>query len=196
MRAGGFSLYGEFGLNDWLKFRSITAYRRDRSFTPIDFDATPVIDVDVPAIYRNHQFSQEFQLVADKGPLQGVAGLYYLNANAFDVFDVRLYAAGARILPGLTATTRGDVGTKTWAAFTDLTYNFSDQWAVSLGARYTKDRRHAQVFRANLHQGRRARTRRREWLRRRNTTWRRDLEFRRKAQGHRLHAARFGQFQA
>jgi iron complex outermembrane receptor protein len=153
VRAGGLSLYGEFGLNDWLKFRSITAYRRDKSFTPIDFDATPIIDVDVPAIYRNHQFSQEFQLVADKGPLQGVAGLYYLNASAFDVFDVRLYAAGGAVLPGLTATTRGDVGTKTWAAFTDLTYNFSPEWAVSVGGRYTEDRRHAQVFRANLIRG-------------------------------------------
>ena len=102
VRAGGVSLFGEFGINDWLKFRSITAYRRDRSFTPIDFDATAAVDVDVPAIYRNHQFSQEFQLVADKGPLQGVAGVYYLKANAFDVFDVRLYTTGALLkVPGL-----------------------------------------------------------------------------------------------
>jgi iron complex outermembrane receptor protein len=154
VRAGGVSLFGEFGINDWLKFRSITAYRRDRSFTPIDFDATAAVDVDVPAIYRNHQFSQEFQLVADKGPLQGVAGLYYLKANAFDVFDVRLYTTGAALkVPGLTAATRGNVDTKTWAAFTDLTYNFSPQWAVSLGARYTNDKRHATVFRETLFNG-------------------------------------------
>ena len=154
VRAGGVSLFGEFGINDWLKFRSITAYRRDRSFTPIDFDATAAVDVDVPAIYRNHQFSQEFQLVADKGPLQGVAGVYYLKANAFDVFDVRLYTTGALLkVPGLTAATRGNVNTKTWAAFTDLTYNFSPQWAVSLGARYTNDKRHATVFRETLFNG-------------------------------------------
>jgi iron complex outermembrane receptor protein len=154
VRAGGVSLFGEFGINDWLKFRSITAYRRDRSFTPIDFDATAAVDVDVPAIYRNHQFSQEFQLVADKGPLQGVAGVYYLKANAFDVFDVRLYTTGAALkVPGLTAATRGNVDTKTWAAFTDLTYNFSPQWAVSLGARYTNDKRHATVFRETLFNG-------------------------------------------
>lgn len=154
VRAGGLSLWGEFGLNDWLKFRSITAYRRDRSFTPIDFDATAAVDVDVPAIYRNRQFSQEFQLVADKGPLQGVAGIYYLNANAFDVFDVRLYTVGALIgRPGFTAATRGNVGTKTWAAFTDLTYNFSPQWAISLGGRYTWDKRHAEVFRESLFRG-------------------------------------------
>jgi iron complex outermembrane receptor protein len=150
VRSGGVSLYGEVGLNDWLKFRTITAYRKDHSETPIDFDATPAVDVDVPAIYKNHQFSQEFQLVADKGPLQGVAGFYYLNATAYDIFDVRLYTTLPAVLPGLTAATLGDVKTKTWAAFTDLTYNFNPQWAVSVGARYTWDNRDAHVFRRNL----------------------------------------------
>jgi iron complex outermembrane receptor protein len=146
VRAGGVSLSGEIALNDWLKFRTITAYRKDHSKTPIDFDALPYVDVDVPAIYRNHQFSQELQLVADKGPLQGVAGLYYLNADAMDVFDVRLYTTAA----GLTAATRGDVKTKTWAGFADFTYNFTDQLSLSLGGRYTWDRRSAHVFRQTL----------------------------------------------
>ena len=148
VRSGGVSLNGEIGLNDWLKFRTITAYRKDHSKTPIDFDALPYVDLDVPAIYRNHQFSQELQLVADKGPLQGVAGLYYLNAEAADIFDVRLYT----LVPGLglTATTRGDVKTKTWAGFADFTYNFTDQLSLSLGGRYTWDRRWAQVFRQTL----------------------------------------------
>ena len=141
--AGGIALHGEIGLNDWLKFRSITAYRKDHGTTPIDFDALPYVDLDVPAIYKNHQFSQEFQLVADKGPLQGVAGLYYLNADAYDAFDVRLYT----LLPGLTASTSGDVRTKTWAAFADFTYNFSPKWALSLGGRFTNDHRHAVILR-------------------------------------------------
>ena len=158
VRGGGGALWGEIGLSDWLKFRTITGYRKNHSATPIDFDALPYVDVDVPAKYRDRQFSQEFQLVADKGPLQGVAGAYYLNAKASDVFDVRLYTTCPTIplpgcvfaLPGLTATTRGDVWTKTWAIFGDFTYDFSPQWSVSLGARYTNDKRHAQVFRANL----------------------------------------------
>ncbi len=149
VRAWGVALHGEIGLADWLTFKSITAYRHDRTATPIDFDALPFVDVDVPARYKNHQFSQEFQLVADRGPIKGVAGFYYLNANAADVFDVRLYTTSVA-LPGLTATTRGDVGTKTWAVFGDFTYDFSPQWSVSLGGRYTNDKRHAQVFRANL----------------------------------------------
>jgi iron complex outermembrane receptor protein len=151
VRGGGVALHGDVDLNDWLKLRSITAFRKDRSDTPIDFDALPSADVDVPAIYKNRQFSQEFQAVVDRGPLAGVAGVYYLNANAFNVFDVRLYTTGPLIgLPGLTAATRGDVDTKTWAAFADFSYDLTEQFSVSLGARYTNDKRHADVFRANL----------------------------------------------
>jgi iron complex outermembrane receptor protein len=36
----------------------------------------------VPAIYRNRQFSNEFQVVYEGDQLQGLAGIYYLNARA------------------------------------------------------------------------------------------------------------------
>src|SRR5579884_631509 len=138
IRAWGAALHGEIDLNDWLKLRTITALRKDTSHTPIDFDALPFVDVDVPAIYRNRQFSQEFQMVADKGPLQGVAGFYYLNARAYDAFDVRLYTTCPTVplpgcvfpLPGLTAASVGDVHTDTWALFGDFTYDFSPVWSV------------------------------------------------------------------
>ncbi|MEO8454980.1 MAG: TonB-dependent receptor, partial [Sphingomicrobium sp.] len=153
--SGGAALHGEIDLNDWLKFRTITAFRKDHGTTPIDFDATPFVDVDVPAIYKNHQFSQELQLVADKGPLQGIFGFYYLNAKAFDEFDVRLYTTCptvplpgcVRALPGLTAATQGDIHTNTWAVFGDFTYDFNPQWSLSLGGRYTWDQRRAKILR-------------------------------------------------
>ena len=148
VKGGGVALHGEVGVSDWLKLRSITAWRKDRSDTPIDFDALPAVDVDVPAIYKNKQFSQEFQAVVDSGPLAGVVGAYYLDANAFNVFDVRLYTTVPGF--GLTAATRGDVDTKTWAVFGDFTYDVTDQISLSAGLRYTSDKRHAQVFRQNL----------------------------------------------
>ena len=147
VKGGGVALHGEIGVNDWLKFRTITAYRRDKSKTPIDFDALPAVDVDVPAIYKNKQFSQELQLVVDKGPLQGVAGAYYLDANANNIFDVRLYTSAPAVLPGLTASTLGDVDTKTWAVFGDFSYDLTTRLSVSVGGRYTNDKRHARVLR-------------------------------------------------
>jgi iron complex outermembrane receptor protein len=141
----------EWAATDTLTFKNILAWRKDRSATPIDFDALPAADVDVPAIYQNRQWSEEFQAVYESDKLQGVAGFYYLDARAGNIFDVVLDTTGVPLgLPGFTASTFGDVRTKTWAVFGDFTYNFTDQFAVSLGGRYTEDKRHAIVIRKNL----------------------------------------------
>lgn len=147
VRGGGLAGHAEIGLNEWLKLRSITAWRKDRTDTPIDFDALPAVDLDVPAIYENEQFSQEVQAVIERGPLAGIVGAYYLDANAANVFDVRLYTTLSTVLPGLTASTEGDVDTKTWAVFADFTYDVTDQLSLSVGGRYTSDRRDARVLR-------------------------------------------------
>jgi iron complex outermembrane receptor protein len=143
----GVAAHGQVEVADGLRLKSITSFRKDNSATPIDFDALAQVDVDVPAVYKNKQFSQEVQLEVDKGPLSGVVGAYYLNADAYTAFDVRLYTSLPLVLPGLTALTQGDVGTKTWAVFGDFSYEISPQFAVSVGARYTVDRRHAEVLR-------------------------------------------------
>ena len=150
VKGGGVAFHGEIGLNDWRKLRSITSYRRDKTQTPIDFDATPLVDLDVPAKYKNKQFSQEVQAVIESGPLAGIVGFYYLDANAANIFDVRLYTLGALLgAPGFTATTSGDVDTKTWAGFGDFTYDITSQISLSAGIRYTSDKRHAKVLRRN-----------------------------------------------
>ena len=141
----GVAAHGQLQLADGFKLKSITAYRKDKSATPIDFDALPAVDVDVPAIYKNDQFSQEFQLEVDRGPLSGVVGAYYLDANADTTFDVRLFTSFPGF--GLTAFSDGHVDTKTWAIFGDFSYDFSDQFAASVGGRYTNDKRHATVLR-------------------------------------------------
>ena len=150
VKGGGVTFFGEIGLNDWLTARSITAYRKDDSRGPIDFEALPTVDVDVPGLYANTQFSQEVQLVADSGPLQGLIGAYYLNADARTAFDVRAYTTGAVLGPifsGLTLGTDSRIGTKTWAVFADLTYDISDQFSLSAGGRYTEDKRKGDIVR-------------------------------------------------
>jgi len=141
----GVAANGQLQVADGLKLKSITAFRKDRSKTPIDFDALAAIDVDVPGIYRNDQFSQEFQLEVDKGPLSGVVGAYYLSANADTTFDVRVFTSFPGF--GLSAFSDGHVDTKTWAVFGDFSYEFSERFSASVGGRFTNDKRHATVFR-------------------------------------------------
>jgi iron complex outermembrane receptor protein len=150
VEAYGISGRVELKLGENVTLRDIMAYRKDVSHVPIDFDSLPARDVDVPAIYRNKQFSNELQFLYESKRIQGLAGFYYLDANANNIFDVVLATTSPIALPGLTASTFGDVHTKTWAAFADFTYNFTDQWALSLGGRYTNDQRHARVIRKNL----------------------------------------------
>ncbi|HEY5721019.1 MAG TPA: TonB-dependent receptor [Allosphingosinicella sp.] len=147
----GGALRVELKLSDTITLRDIFAYRKDKTQAPIDFDSLPAQDVDVPAIYRNKQLSNELQLLYESDKLQGLVGVYYLDANANNIFDVVLATTGAVIgIPGFTASTFGDVDTKTWAVFADMTYKFTDQWSVSLGGRYTNDKRNSTVIRANL----------------------------------------------
>jgi iron complex outermembrane receptor protein len=146
VEAYGGALNIAIALSDTLTFKSITGYREDASTTPIDFDSLPAVDLDVPAIYENNQFSQELQLLLEGDRLSGVVGFYYLDANAFTAFDVALFTT----LNGLAAQTLGDVDTETWSVFGDFTYDLTDTISVSLGGRYTNDKRTSRVLRTTF----------------------------------------------
>ena len=151
VEAYGGSLSISYEVSDTITLKSITGYREDSSTTPIDFDSLPGADLDVPAIYENDQFSQELQLLYEGDRLSGVLGAYYLDANAFTAFDVALFTTGALIsLPGLNAQTLGDVETETWSIFGDFTYDLTDRLSLSLGGRYTSDKRTSRVLRTTF----------------------------------------------
>lgn len=145
IEAYGLAMNIAVDLSDVLTLRSISAWRKDDTFTPIDFDALPAVDVDVPGGYFNEQISQEVQLLVDAGPLNGMIGAYYLDASADTLFDVRLFTT----LNGLTAFTNAAVDTETYAVFGDFSYDFSDQLSLSVGGRYTWDERSANILRQN-----------------------------------------------
>jgi iron complex outermembrane recepter protein len=151
VEAYGGALNMALELSDTITLKSITGYRKDESTSPIDFDSLPAVDVDVPAIYKNDQFSQELQLLYEGDRLSGVLGAYYLDANAYTAFDVGIWTTGDLIsLPGLTAQTLGDVNTKTWSVFGDFTYDLTDQLSLSVGGRYTYDKRSSRVLRTTF----------------------------------------------
>ncbi len=138
----GFSLTGEWYVNDWLTLRSITASRRGDTATVIDFDQTPVPYLDVPAIYSDNQFTQEFQALFEGDRWSGVAGIYYLDSTASGAFDT---IAGNL---GLAIAAAGSVDTTSWSIFGDFSYDVTDRLEVSVGGRWTQDDKTGDVYRA------------------------------------------------
>ncbi len=131
----------EWNANEAITVKSTTAYREDATESPIDFDSLPNNSFDVPVVYRNDQFSQEFQILYEADAIQGILGFYYMDANAFNEFDVILGNLG------VTSFTFGDVNTKTWAIFGDVNYDMTETMSLSVGGRYTSDKRSAEVKR-------------------------------------------------
>ena len=141
VKTKGVSFTGTWDVNDAITLKSITAYREGETVTPIDFDALPQQDFDVPAFYEDSQFSQEFQLLYNGDRLSGVAGLYYLDGEAQGAFDVVLSGLG------LTIFQAGDQEKENLSAYADFTYEVTDRFDVSLGARFTSDKTVADVTR-------------------------------------------------
>jgi iron complex outermembrane receptor protein len=149
VKAHGLAAIVEYTVSDTLMLKSVTSSRKDTSYAPIDFDALGVTDFHVPALYRNKQFSQEFQATYTGDKVQGVAGVYYIDANAFNIFDTILNTP-LPTGPFPTSTfTKGDIDTKAWAVFADGSYKFSDRFSASAGGRYTVDKREAAILRQN-----------------------------------------------
>ncbi|HEX8366773.1 MAG TPA: TonB-dependent receptor [Allosphingosinicella sp.] len=139
----GVSFTAEYNVSPTVTLKSITAYRDGETNGNIDFDNTPGPVLDIPAFYQDHQLTQELQIVYEGDRIQGVAGLFYLDGVARGAFDTVLGILNTTIL------TSGEVDTRSIAAFGDFTYRISDQVRISLGGRYTRDRREGTVFRRN-----------------------------------------------
>jgi len=139
----GVSLTAEININDTWTFKSITAYRSGDTDTVIDFDNTPQPTLDIPAVYGDHQFTQEFQFLFETDRIQGVAGLFYLDGTASGAFDTIIGALGIAI------GTAGFVDTRSISMFTDVNLDLTDRLHLGLGLRYTYDEKTGDVFRAN-----------------------------------------------
>ncbi len=133
VEARGIANIVEFEVADGLTFKNILSYRDDYSTVPIDFDSLPIRDLDVPGIYDNHQFTEEFQINYQGDWLAGILGFYMLRADAKTHFDAQLST--------LTVFTSANVGTDTWSVFGDVTFDISDTVELAVGGRYTQDDR-------------------------------------------------------
>ncbi len=141
-------------------FTSITAFGRfDEEFLfDVDFTPVPYLIIELREEYE--LFSQEFRVTSEPGTFEYVAGLHYFATDMFAQNEVPLLlvndAGGllASILPGALGGLVGglpinappveaerrfqtlDQQTWSFAAFGQATWNMSDQWALTVGARW------------------------------------------------------------
>lgn len=125
--------------------KSITAYRRTKSFYTYDVDGTQYHLLDAWQINRNKQFSQEFILSGDSlaDRLQWNVGALYYTERAFQQDQPKVFS-GFEALEGSAGTYNFTTGKNTsYGLFAQGTYDLTDQLSFTAGARYTIDERKA-----------------------------------------------------
>ncbi|MFV0478677.1 MAG: TonB-dependent receptor [Parahaliea sp.] len=142
----GVALHVAWDINEQWQLKSITAYREGNTETPIDFDSTAIASVDVPATYDDDQATQEFQLNYSGDRFNAVGGLYYYQGSACGVFDLVLGVYNTTVENG------GCVDTDSYSAYFQGSYDLTEALSISLGGRYTRDKKEASVYR-NVYQG-------------------------------------------
>jgi iron complex outermembrane receptor protein len=127
--------------------KSITAYRKLDAFSTSDPDGTGYRLYDQIVPTEQEQFSQELQVAgtALDDRLSYVAGLYYF----FERVQQRLDLCFAPITPRPAArfnscnfwSQGNDQRTRSYAAFGQLRFNLTEQFSVTAGGRYTKEKK-------------------------------------------------------
>ncbi|QOW25591.1 TonB-dependent receptor [Lysobacter sp. H23M47] len=138
----GASLAVDWDMNAQWRFKSISAWRKLKTNSFIDIDASEFELGDVLVAIDQKQKSQEFQFQYDNGSnLQAIFGLYYMNekvpsyqeAYASDFFAF----AGTPI--SFLRTIEDDLDTTSKAAFAHMSWEFVPTWTLASGLRYSKD---------------------------------------------------------
>jgi len=125
-----------------LTLRSISAYRQSDEQIRIDFDGGPANAINL-GIDRDPRkaFTQEVQLLSGSGgPFNWVVGAFYYWANWSSYFQ--LCTGGANLFTnGCGPVAVSQDSTNSLAAYAQGTYEFLPNTRVTLGARYTTERR-------------------------------------------------------
>ncbi|AEG51521.1 TonB-dependent receptor [Sphingobium chlorophenolicum L-1] len=129
---------------DWAHLLSITSYQRNHSVFDIDYDGGPSPILPVRRNDQNTAWTQELQLQSPDGSKASwVVGLFYLGlTNKLSPFSFG--APGASVLFGVPLGSAFNLvptlGSRSYAAFGQITYPIFPDTRITLGARYTIDR--------------------------------------------------------
>lgn len=137
---------------DWATFTSISAYRESESSwlqplvpTLLNLEGgTGLYEINNGADQQADQVSQEFRLSSESDNFKWVTGIFYFNENVDRNERFETYFTAGILPPAISS---GDVSfiqdanTESLAAFGQLTWDMTDVLALTLGGRYTHDKK-------------------------------------------------------
>lgn len=132
-------LWGAQAVLDWdlgpVQLKSITAYREVNGDYARDGDHSPLTILHLADTLKQSQFSQEFQLLGTTASdrLKYVMGLYYFNEKGNNINSLDFTP--------VTFRSGGRFSTESYAAFGQATWSASPTIDVTLGLRYTEDKK-------------------------------------------------------
>lgn len=133
--------YGGSLTIDWdldsATLKSITGYRELRWKSAQDEDGSPLPILQTSFEMNQDQFSQELQLTGNTfgDRLDYVVGLYYFDESG-DQHDLVTFPGGLLQIDGLN-----HLSTKNYAGYAHLNYKITDQLGLTLGGRYTHEKK-------------------------------------------------------
>jgi iron complex outermembrane receptor protein len=161
----GLSVEAIYDFDDGSSFKSITAQRDTKLDFNMDLDNTSIDFYTLPYVDEYDQFTQEFQYTSNtNSKIEYIVGLYYYQQ---DSFSDRSGIVGSQVIPIIDQTFLastlaqfgldtfegtpyeslypgsvnhiGTIDTESYAVFTNITYDFSQDWEVGLGLRWGKE---------------------------------------------------------
>ena len=119
----------------WARLRSLTGYRALKMETSRDADNTPANILSTQDRLDHAQISQEVQLsgLALGDRVHWQAGLYLFREEG--------YQRAAVIVPPGALHSGGDYENSSWAAFAQVTGEVTEALSLTVGGRYTRDRK-------------------------------------------------------
>lgn len=125
---------------------SITAYRDSKTASVGDGDITRIPGVYLDLSQSSKQFSQEVQLSSQPGSSIAwmVGGYYFHESGRFDPARISFFGPARPVAPfGTIAvqTVNAELKTESLAGFGQATFNLAEQTNLTLGFRYTTEKR-------------------------------------------------------
>jgi len=144
--AWGVHATADYDFSPNVSLKSITAYRSLDSQFGAEIAGAPFVGNDASFDMNQTQFSQELQLNINllDGRFKSILGAYYFTEQG-GLTDTPIFGEGIIQIFG-----QNDFNNRAFAFFAHETFDITERWGVTFGARYTNERKDFEGFQQDL----------------------------------------------